>query len=384
MFIAIVGTRFSGKSFIEDFLISCKGFTLVRLSGQLIEDGERPISISLPDDISVKMRPFYDNENAHFRQLSFLSLSPTGSPAPTIRKSDTQLFFSNPHEMLDYVTRRWQDNFVTSDLHSREHIEMFVKRPFFLLLTVDAPLYDRYRRSNGSHASLEEFVHEDDHIVFGDRSRMSSSLHDLRDLVDVQINNSFQTLSSFESYLEEIDLLNPEHLRPGWDAYFMILATLASRRSNCMKRRVGAILVRDNRVIATGYNGTPRGLINCNEGGCPECNRTISSINMPTECVCLHAEENALLEAGRERIGQQAVLYCNTCPCLRCTVKIIQIGVKTVVYNLSYKVDDASAALFKQAGVELRRFNPSKKFNTNLRVDGPGLMIPDLALSNYV
>ena len=170
MFIAIVGTRFSGKSFIEDFLISCKGFTLVRLSGQLIEDGEvrriryyvyelfevykaphkqRPISISLPDDISVKMRPFYDNENAPYGHLSFLSLSPTASPAPTIRKSDTQLFFSNPHEMLDYVTRRWQDNFVTSDLQFREQIEIFVKRPFFLLLSVDAPLYDRYRRSNG-------------------------------------------------------------------------------------------------------------------------------------------------------------------------------------------------------------------------------------------
>lgn len=166
MFIAIVGTRLSGKSFVEDFLVSCKGFTLVRLSGQLIDDGEvrlvsiyelempcttqRPISISLPDDISVKMRPFYESETATPRHhLSFLSLSPTSSPAPTIRKSDTQLFFSNPHEMLDYVTRRWQDNFVTSDLQTREQIEMFIKRPFFLLVSVDAPLYDRYRRSHG-------------------------------------------------------------------------------------------------------------------------------------------------------------------------------------------------------------------------------------------
>lgn len=73
-----------------------------------------------------------------------------------------------------------------------------------------------------SYLSLEEFVREDDRIVFGDRPRMTSSLHGLRDLVDVQISNSFQTLSSFESYLEEIDLLNPEHLRPGWDAYFMV------------------------------------------------------------------------------------------------------------------------------------------------------------------
>jgi dCMP deaminase len=133
------------------------------------------------------------------------------------------------------------------------------------------------------------------------------------------------------------------------------LASLASRRSNCMKRRVGAILVRQNRVLATGYNGTPRGLPNCNEGGCPHCNLVNGSEQISKQCLCLHAEENALLEAGRERVGNDCVLYCNTyvspihdlwhclihlhsCPCLKCTIKIIQTGVKTVIYNLTYKV----------------------------------------------
>jgi len=141
----------------------------------------------------------------------------------------------------------------------------------------------------------------------------------------------------------------------------MTLASLASHRSNCMKRRVGAILVRNNRIVATGYNGTPRGLLNCNEGGCAHCNGTSQANGVPLECVCLHAEENALLEAGRDRVGDEAVLYCNTCPCLKCTIKIIQTGVKKVVYNLSYKVDDASARLFNQAGVELRRHDPKEQ-----------------------
>lgn len=121
-----------------------------------------------------------------------------------------------------------------------------------------------------------------------------------------------------------------------------------------MKRRVGAILVRQNRVLASGYNGTPRGLPNCNEGGCSHCNLPNKSNLISNECLCLHAEENALLEAGRERVGNDCVLYCNTCvlqfeivkfldllyscPCLKCTIKIIQTGVKTVVYNLTYKV----------------------------------------------
>jgi dCMP deaminase len=65
-------------------------------------------------------------------------------------------------------------------------------------------------------------------------------------------------------------------------------------------------------IILNRYNGTPRGLPNCNEGGCCHCNGTTLSVGIPYECVCLHAEENALLEAGRERVGQNAVLYCNT------------------------------------------------------------------------
>ena len=160
-------------------------------------------------------------------------------------------------------------------------------------------------------------------------------------------------LSSLSSFLPSLT----EALRPSWDTYFMLLAHLASLRSNCMKRRVGAVLVRDKRVVSTGYNGTPRGVTNCGEGGCARCNshgdgwalaapsasssssssaagaaaaaaggggrapRAAPPLNRVgealDECLCLHAEENALLEAGRERVSGGgtlgAVLYCNTC-----------------------------------------------------------------------
>lgn len=112
----------------------------------------------------------------------------------------------------------------------------------------------------------------------------------------------------------------------------MLLASLASLRSNCMKRRVGAVLVREKRVVSTGYNGTPRGVKNCGEGGCGRCNSGGDGLTLEhgdegksgvhsmgeglNECLCLHAEENALLEAGRERVSgggtEGAVLYCNT------------------------------------------------------------------------
>lgn len=75
-----------------------------------------------------------------------------------------------------------------------------------------------------------------------------------------------------------------------------------------------------------------------------------------SNCLCLHAEENALLEAGRERVGGDAVLYCNTCPCLLCSVKIVQCGVREVVYNQSYSMDEASAKVLREGGVVLRQF----------------------------
>ena len=138
----------------------------------------------------------------------------------------------------------------------------------------------------------------------------------------------------------------------------MTLASLAARRSNCMKRRVGCVLVHSNRVISTGYNGTPRHLKNCSEGGCLRCNSGEGSGMGLGTCLCLHAEENALLEAGRERIREGSILYCDTCPCLTCGVKIVQVGIAEVVYSFGYSMDGETAGIFAQAGVKLRQFIP--------------------------
>jgi len=128
----------------------------------------------------------------------------------------------------------------------------------------------------------------------------------------IKLVNPDNSLATLHRKLVYLNLTDPERMRPGWDAYFMQLASLAAKRSNCMKRRVGCVLVREKRVIATGYNGAPRGLKNCNDGGCARCNGgSTGGIGLDT-CLCLHAEENALLEAGRERVGVGATLYCDT------------------------------------------------------------------------
>ena len=90
----------------------------------------------------------------------------------------------------------------------------------------------------------------------------------LIDRAEVRLVNQTQSIDILHETLQDLDLANEQRLRPNWDQYFMQLASLAAQRSNCMKRRVGCVLVREKRVISTGYNGTPRNLKNCNEGGC--------------------------------------------------------------------------------------------------------------------
>ncbi|KAI0778438.1 cytidine deaminase-like protein [Trametes elegans] len=387
MFVAIIGTRLAGKSTVEAYLTQCKGFISVKLLGQpKVDDYAATIQARpLHAHIDSPLRGdgefegvFPTDSPASNQRISFLSMaSPLSSCLPSPAPSQEQgepLWFHTPAEILAHVTKNWRTNFVTTALDTPDVLGEFMTRPFVLVVSVDAPLLTRYRRGlNWSYATqpLEDFIREHDAFYYGAEGRSydtpsirtlgpngqesRATFRSLSQLASVHVVNAFETISGLHDHLADVDLLNPERLRPGWDTYFMQLASLASERSNCMKRRVGAILVRKKRVVSTGYNGTPRGLTNCNEGGCARCN---TASETPDECLCLHAEENALLEAGRERVGDEAVLYCNTCPCLKCTIKIIQTGVKEVVYNLSYKVDDASAALFAEAGVVLRRHAP--------------------------
>ncbi len=102
-----------------------------------------------------------------------------------------------------------------------------------------------------------------------------------------------------------------------------------------MKRTVGAVVVRGHRVVATGYSGTPFGLVNCNKGGCKRCNSGAATGMDLAECYCLHAEVNAIIYADKARC-EGATIYCTTFPCIQCASSIVQSGIKRVVYSLNY------------------------------------------------
>ena len=144
--------------------------------------------------------------------------------------------------------------------------------------------------------------------------------------------------------------------RPDWDEYFIRIAQVASTRSNCIKRKVGAVIVRDKRLISTGYNGTPRGTRNCNEGGCPRCNSLAGSGTRLEECLCSHAEENAITQAAYHGTSVKGgTIYTTFAPCLICTKMIINSGIQEVVYNVDYPLNEVVFKLFDQAGIKIRQ-----------------------------
>ena len=145
------------------------------------------------------------------------------------------------------------------------------------------------------------------------------------------------------------------HERPSWDEYFMNIAKGAATRGNCSRRQVAAVIVRDHRVISTGYNGTPRGVRNCCDGGCPRCSSNAPSGTALSECLCSHAEENAIVQAACYGIAVKgATLYTTFSPCLQCAKMIINAGIAEVIYFQHYTIDDISLALLREAGVVVR------------------------------
>lgn len=149
-----------------------------------------------------------------------------------------------------------------------------------------------------------------------------------------------------------------EFIRPGWDEYFMDIAQVVKRRGNCCRRQVAALIVLERRIISTGYNGTPRGIVNCCDGGCARCNSTdVASGASLDACICAHAEENAIVQASYHGIAVRgAMLYCTLFPCLMCAKMIINAGIVEVIYEDAYHFDERAGELFAEAGVVIRRF----------------------------
>ena len=141
--------------------------------------------------------------------------------------------------------------------------------------------------------------------------------------------------------------------RPSWDEYFLRIAHEVAGRSTCLRRKVGAVLVRDKRILTTGYNGAPRGVLHCDERGCLREEMGVPSGERHELCRGLHAEMNALLQAAVHGVGVEGgTIYSTICPCSLCTKMLINAGVRRVVMSGAYP-DDLAAELAREAGLEI-------------------------------
>ncbi|EEX48131.1 MULTISPECIES: deoxycytidylate deaminase [Jonquetella] len=150
--------------------------------------------------------------------------------------------------------------------------------------------------------------------------------------------------------------------RPDWDSYFMMLALVAATRSTCLRRRVGAVIVRHGQVISTGYNGAPRGTPHCSETGCLRAQLGIPSGQKHELCRGSHAEMNAIaLAASQGVVTDDGELYCTHSPCVFCSKALINAGIRRVVYLQGYP-DELGVQLREQAGVVTEQF-PKEKYD---------------------
>ncbi len=152
--------------------------------------------------------------------------------------------------------------------------------------------------------------------------------------------------------------------RPDWDEYFMLQAALVGLRSNCVTRKVGAVIAKDRRQVATGYNGTPAGMPNCHEGGCGRCADrmagTVRSGEGLERCLCVHAEINAIMHCAAlgAGIAGGATLYTVPAPCLECSKAAVTAGIVRFVHMHEYPED--ARDIVEGAGIETVRMDAGR------------------------
>jgi dCMP deaminase len=144
--------------------------------------------------------------------------------------------------------------------------------------------------------------------------------------------------------------------RPDWDEYFMEITHLVARRSTCLRRQVGAVVVKEKNILATGYNGAPSGVAHCLDVGCLREKLHIPSGERHELCRGLHAEQNAVIQAAKHGTSiDGAILYCTTMPCIICSKILINAGIRRVVYAEGY-ADQLAAEMIQESGVQVEKF----------------------------
>ncbi|PKQ27628.1 MAG: cytidine deaminase [Candidatus Anoxymicrobium japonicum] len=150
-------------------------------------------------------------------------------------------------------------------------------------------------------------------------------------------------------------------MRPTWDQYFLSIARVVAGRATCLRREVGAIIVKDKRILATGYNGAPKGIAHCLDTGCLRNESGAKSGTTHELCRGLHAEQNAILQAALHGVSiDGGVIYCTHQPCVLCTKMLINAGLQAIYYLEPYP-DLLAGKLLKEAGIAVEKMDLARE-----------------------
>lgn len=251
-----------------------------------------------------------------------------------------------------------EKNYVVDSIRNPAEVRALMRRDDFVLLRVEAAAEIRFERMKsrgreGDPQTLEAF-----NALEAAEAASDDPAAQQLDKVSSMATQSIKNEAGLSELCADIRVLTRDLCatmdRPDWHDYFMAIAKQVAMRANCIKRKVAAVIVKDKRIISTGYNGTPRGIQNCNEGGCPRCNSFGESGAGLDLCICSHAEENAIVQSAYHGVNiKGATLYSTLSPCLLCTKMIINAGIAEVVYQSGYPMESTALRLLEEAGITI-------------------------------
>lgn len=331
MIIGLTGKNGSGKGEVAKFLQE-RGFTYFSLSDVLREEAAKE-GKTVTRDVLVELGNRLRNQ---------------GGPGVLAEKVFSRL---DPEK-----------HYIVDSIRHPSEVQVFRRRADFMLAVVRAPERLRFERLKQRGRENDPKTFEDFLALEAKEAKSANSNDQQLDqaiaMHDAVIENTGPVKSLHDRIKEVLLEFSKKQVRPEWDHYFMGIAKVVALRSNCIKRKVAAVIVRDQRIISTGYNGTPRGVKNCAEGGCPRCNSIDASGKGLEECLCSHAEENSIVQSAYHGVAiKGSTLYTTFSPCLMCTKMIINAGIKEVVYNMDYSLTETAFRLLEEAGITLRKLS---------------------------
>lgn len=227
-------------------------------------------------------------------------------------------------------------------LHELQHAYQYLKIPF---------MYNK--RGDYSHSDKDRY--ENSLIEINANEFVSKFMMRNKGKINKLFNISQDWLVSIDGCIHVSDKESVK-MRPDWDNYFMDITKLVAERSTCTRRKVGAVIVKDNRILTTGYNGVPSGLKHCADRGCLRDDMKIPSGERQELCMGVHAEQNAIIQAAKYGISLEgSTIYVTNQPCVTCIKMIINVGIVRVVYLNSYN-DELSKHLWLEAGIKVESF----------------------------